>query len=61
MKSTSAVDDGRNPYGLPGRGNYDRAWQRLNQVACPDCGATTKRLTVDKRTATIVCGDAEQR
>lgn len=57
MKASSAVDEGRDPYGLPGRGNLDQVWQRVNVLPCPECGATRKRLSFDKRNATIVCGE----
>lgn len=58
--SGSAVDEGRNPYGSPGRGNGQEVWQRLNDVPCPTCGATTKHLVIVRNDATIVCGAAQR-
>lgn len=51
----SAVDEGRNPYGKPGKGNYDEAWARMKEIPCPKCGSTRKEITVDKDNILIRC------
>lgn len=53
----AAVDEGRNPYGTPGKGNGKEVWDKLSNVPCPKCGATEKHLKIDKKNnATIQCG-----
>lgn len=48
--------DGSNPYGRPSLGgNWHAIWHKLHEP-CPTCGATQKRLKIEKDKATIFCG-----
>lgn len=42
--SKSAVDEGRNPYGKPSKGNFDQAWAALLKVPCDVCGSKAKEI-----------------
>jgi hypothetical protein len=53
MKKGSAVDEGRNPYGKPGHGNFYEAWRALCQLPCPKCGSQFKSLIINETTGVI--------
>ena len=53
--SGSAVDEGRNPYGTPGKGNADKLWRMSQAVPCPKCGAPSRRVVIVGDKATVIC------
>jgi hypothetical protein len=58
----SAVDEGRNPYGKPGRGNFDEAWRKLCAIPCDVCGSKFKTINIDEKKGviTITCKAAHE-
>jgi hypothetical protein len=57
----AAVDEGRDPYGKPGRGNADIVWRSLTDLPCPQCGATGKSLHIEDNAATLTCIGGHER
>lgn len=45
----------KNPYGKPGKGNYDEAWRSVVSLPCKVCGATSKSLKLYGKKLLISC------